>query len=70
MSGVALARYILRKLFGLLCVLFAVSVIVYFLGRGVAPGNIGTVIVGIDGATPAQIAHVRHELGLDRPLFI
>jgi peptide/nickel transport system permease protein len=62
--------FVLKKLFGLLAVLFAVSMLVYFLGRGVAPGDIGTVIVGVDGATPAQIAHVRHDLGLDRPIYI
>jgi peptide/nickel transport system permease protein len=63
-------RFVARKIVGLACVLLAVSAIVYFLGRGVAPGNIGTVIVGVDGATPAQIAHVRHELGLDRPMYV
>jgi peptide/nickel transport system permease protein len=64
------ARFVAEKFVGLVLVLFAVSVIVYFLGRGVAPGNIGTVIIGVDGATPAQIAHVRHQLGLDRPMYI
>lgn len=62
--------FVLRKLAGLVAVLFVVSILVYFLGRGVAPGDVGTVIVGVDGATPAQIAHVRHELGLDRPIYI
>lgn len=62
--------FIVKKLLGLVAVLFAVSVVVYFLGRGVAPGDVGTVIVGVDGATPAQIAHVRHELGLDRPMYV
>jgi peptide/nickel transport system permease protein len=62
--------FAVRKIIGLLAVLFVVSVLVYFLGRGVAPGDVGTVIVGVDGATPAQIAHVRHELGLDRPIYI
>lgn len=70
MTGTSLVRFVARKLVGLACVLLAVSAIVYFLGRGVAPGDIGTVIVGIDGATPAQIAHVRHELGLDRPMVV
>jgi len=63
-------RFILKRLLGLVAVLFAVSFIIYFLGRGVAPGDVGTVIVGVDGATPAQIAHVRHELGLDRPIYV
>jgi hypothetical protein len=51
-SALPLFRFAARKLIALILVLFAVSAIVYFLGRGVAPGNIGTVIVGVDGATP------------------
>ena len=70
MTAGPLLRFIGTKLIGLVCVLLVVSAIVYFLGRGVAPGNIGTVIVGVDGATPEQIAHVRHELGLDRPIYV
>ena len=70
MNVVPLLRFTARKLVALLLVLLAVSAIVYFLGRGVAAGDVGTVIIGVDGATPAQIAHVRHELGLDRPLVV
>jgi peptide/nickel transport system permease protein len=71
MTGVMpVALFVARKIVGLVAVLFVVSILVYFLGRGVAPGDVGTVIVGVDGATPAQIAHVRHELGLDRPIYI
>jgi peptide/nickel transport system permease protein len=62
-------RFLVKKLLGLLAVLLAVSAVVYFLGRGVTPGDIGTFIVGVDGATPAQIAHVRHQLNLDKPIY-
>jgi len=62
--------FVLRKVLALGAVLLAVSFVVYFLGRGVAPGDVGTVIVGVDGATPEQIAQVRAELGLDRPLYV
>ena len=65
-----MVSYVLAKTAGLVAVLLAVSVVVFFLGRGVAPGDVGTVIIGTDGATPAQIEKVRHELGLDRPLYI
>ena len=64
------SSYVLAKTAGLVAVLLAVSVVVFFLGRGVAPGDVGTVIIGTDGATPEQIEKVRHELGLDRPLYI
>lgn len=63
-------RFVLEKIAGLVAVLFAVSVVVFFLGRGVAPGDAGTVIIGTDGATPEQIAKVRHDLGLDQPLYL
>src|SRR5690348_13299845 len=64
-----MTRFLVKKLIGLFAVLFAVSAMVYFLGRGVTPGDVGTYIVGVEGATPAQIAKVRHELHLDRPLY-
>lgn len=63
-------RFVVEKTAGLVAVLFAVSVVVFFLGRGIAPGDAGTVIIGTDGATPGQIAKVRHDLGLDQPLYL
>ena len=63
-------RFILGKTAGLVAVLFAVSILVFFLGRGVAPGDVGTVIIGTDGATEEQIDEVQRELGLDRPLHL
>lgn len=62
-------RFTLEKLVALVAVIFVVSILVFFLGRGVAPGDVGTVIIGTDGATPEQIAEVRAELGLDEPLY-
>ena len=61
--GPDMVGYVLAKTAGLVAVLLAVSIVVFFLGRGVAPGDVGTVIIGTDGATPAQIEKVRHELG-------
>ena len=63
-------RFSLEKLAGLVAVLLAVSAVVYFLGRGVAPGDVSTVIIGTDGATPEQIEKVRSDLGLDQPLYL
>jgi peptide/nickel transport system permease protein len=60
---------LLQKTIGLLAVLFAVSAIVFFLGKGIAPADVSTVILGTEGATPAQVKHLRHQLGLDRPLY-
>jgi peptide/nickel transport system permease protein len=63
-------RFLLKKLASLVAVLFVISALVYFLGRGVTPGDVGAYIIGTEGATPAQIAQVRHRLDLDRPLYI
>jgi len=63
-------RFTLKKLVALIAVIFVVSIVVFFLGRGVAPGDVGTVIIGTDGATQEQIAKVRHDLGLDEPLYL
>lgn len=65
-----MTRFIVKKLASLIAVLFAISAVTYFLGRGVTPGDIGTFIVGVEGATPEQIARVRHELHLDEPLYV
>ena len=51
-----MVRFTIKKLAGLLAVIFVVSIVVFFLGRGVAPGDAGTVIIGTDGATPEQEA--------------
>jgi peptide/nickel transport system permease protein len=63
-------RFVIKKLASLIAVLFAISAVTYFLGRGVTPGDVGTYIVGVEGATPEQIARVRHELHLDEPLYV
>src|SRR6266487_6426435 len=55
---------------GMLAVLLVVSAVVFFLGKGIAPGSAATVIIGSEGATPAQIQQLRHKLGLDQPLYV
>ncbi|MEU6377139.1 ABC transporter permease [Streptomyces sp. NPDC046909] len=58
--------YLLRRA-GLLAVsLLAASVLIFLVLR-LLPGDIAQTIGGIK-ATPAQVAAVRHDLGLDRPL--
>jgi peptide/nickel transport system permease protein len=60
-------KFVLSRLAALVAVLLAVSVIVFVLGSRI-PGDLTSVIVGQEGATPAQYAEVSHRLGLDRPL--
>jgi peptide/nickel transport system permease protein len=54
----------------MVAVLLVVSAVVFFLGKGIAPGSAATVIIGSEGATPVQIAQLRHKLGLDQPLYV
>ncbi|WP_233526191.1 ABC transporter permease [Actinomadura spongiicola] len=54
-----------RLLFGVL-VLFLVSVLVFFLTQAL-PGDVARIILGKD-ATAEQVALLRRQLGLDRPL--
>ncbi|MDB5871923.1 MAG: hypothetical protein JWQ07_1365 [Ramlibacter sp.] len=60
-------KLLLSRLGAMVAVLFAVSVLVFGLGS-VIPGDLTSVIVGQEGATPAQFEEVRRNLGLDQPL--
>jgi peptide/nickel transport system permease protein len=59
--------YILKRLLGTIPV-FAVVTVFVFLLLHLTPGD-PAVIIGGDYATPEQIAAIRTQLGLDRPLF-
>lgn len=61
-----MATYIARRLIALLLVMAVVGVFIFLLLH-IAPGDPAAVIAG-DNATPAQIAAIRHQLGLDQPL--
>ncbi len=60
--------YILKRLFSLLPVLFGITLLVFgFLH--LIPGDPAVVLLG-ERATPEQLAAVRAQLGLDRPLWV
>jgi peptide/nickel transport system permease protein len=61
-------RYLAQRLAQLLAVLFVVSVIVFALVR-LIPGDPASVQLGSE-ATPAALAELRRDMGLDRPLWI
>lgn len=61
-----MGAYIARRLAALLLVMAVVGVFIFLLLH-IAPGDPAAVIAG-DNATPAQIAAIRHQLGLDLPL--
>jgi len=61
-------RYFLRKLLRLIPVMLLVTSATFLL-LNLLPGDVAIAILGNE-ATPAAIAQVRNELGLDRPLVI
>ena len=61
------AQFILRRLVQMIPVLFGVTLVVFSLLQ-LIPGDPATAILGIQ-ARPESIAALRHELGLDRPLW-
>ncbi len=56
-----------RKLFYLLPVLFAVSLLT-FLIASLLPGDLAYVVLG-DQATPEKVEALRHDMGLDQPIW-
>jgi peptide/nickel transport system permease protein len=62
-----LIGYLARRILALVPVLLVVGIVVFLLIH-LTPGDPAAVILG-DSATPARIASLRHELGLDRPLL-
>jgi len=63
-----LSYYVLRRLLGLIPVLFGISLLVFLLLR-LLPGDPATLILG-ERATPAQWQALRTQMGLDRALFV
>lgn len=60
-------RYIIRRFLTIIPVLFGVSILVFSFIR-LIPGDPATVMLG-ERATPESVARVRHQLGLDRPVY-
>ncbi len=62
-----MSTFIIRRIVGLIPVLFGVSLVVFLLLR-LTPGDPATVMLG-ERATPESVARLRLEMGLDRPLW-
>lgn len=60
--------FILRRLLQSIPTLVGVAILAFILIH-IAPGGPVSALVG-QNATPAQIAHITHELGFDRPLYV
>lgn len=61
-------RYVIQRVFALLPTVLVPLILVFLLIR-LAPGNPAAIILG-DTATPAQIAALTHQMGLDQPLYV
>ncbi|MCW4114934.1 ABC transporter permease [Aurantimonas sp. MSK8Z-1] len=61
-------NYILKRLFGMVVVVFLVLTIAFVLVR-LAPGDPAALMLGPD-ATPAETAALRARLGLDQPILV
>ncbi|MGH2365256.1 MAG: ABC transporter permease [Chloroflexota bacterium] len=61
-----MGTYAVRRILQAIPVLFLSTVLIFLLLR-LLPGDPATLLAG-DTATPAQVAQLSHELGLDRPL--
>src|SRR3974377_198548 len=59
--------FVARRLLYLLLVLLAVSLLT-FLIASLLPGDLAYVILG-DQATPEKVAALRHDMGLDQPIW-
>lgn len=61
-----MTRFIALRLAGMVPLLFVISILVFLLIH-LIPGSAADVILGSD-ASPQAVAHLNHQLGLDRPL--
>ena len=63
-----MTRYVIGRLGQLVLVLIGVSVVVFFTMH-VLPGDVATLLLG-ERATAAQLDSLRHQLGLDQPVWV
>lgn len=61
--------YLVRRLAGLVVLLWGISILVFLMVR-LIPGDPATAILGQSATDPAIVARLRSQLGLDRPLFV
>lgn len=63
-----MAAYILRRLVSLIPVMLIIGIVVFALIH-LTPGDPAAVMLG-DSGTPEEIAQLRHQLGLDKPIEV
>lgn len=63
-----MSRYLFGRFFHMILVLFGISVVVFLMLK-LTPGDPAATMLGVQ-ATPAELARVRHAMGLDRPWIV
>lgn len=63
-----MTQYMIRRILQLIPVLIGVSILV-FVGMHVIPGDVAVLLLG-DKGTPEALARLRHDLGLDQPIYV
>ena len=61
-------QYVIKRLLSIIPVLFGISLLLFFMLRAL-PGDPAQVLAG-QMATPEDIEHIRHQQGLDKPMYI
>jgi len=61
-------QYVIKRLLSIIPVLFGISLLLFFMLRAL-PGDPAQVLAG-QMATPEDIELIRHQLGLDKPVYI
>lgn len=64
-----MTKYILKRIAASIGVLFVLSALIFFAGRGLIKGNPATILAG-SKAPPERVAELERELGLDRPIIV
>src|ERR671933_1712045 len=63
-----MVRYLIRRLIWAVVLFFAVTVVTYFLFF-IIPANPADLVCG-QACRPGDVARIKHELGLDRPVYV
>src|SRR4030043_981545 len=61
-------QYVLKRRLSAIPVLFGISLLLFFMLR-MLPGDPAQVLAG-QMASPEDVKMIRHQLGLDRPIFV
>src|SRR4051794_26775303 len=64
-----MARFVARRLIGMIAVLFAISVVTFSIFNVIPNGDPAQRLAG-HSSSPATIAAIRHQWGFDRPIYV